>query len=69
MVGVPLGIVTGRVLWNRFAAALHVVPDPTIPAFTIALIAIGALVLANLVAAIPGRQAARTETAVLLRAE
>ena len=45
------------------------VPDPTVPAVTIALIAIGALVVANLVAAIPGRQAARTKTAVLLRAE
>ena len=33
------------------------------------LIAIGALVLANLVAAIPGLQAARTRTAQLLRAE
>jgi hypothetical protein len=69
IVGVPLGIVIGRVLWNRFAAALHVVPQPTVPAITIALIGIGALVLANIVAAIPGRQAARTETAVLLRAE
>jgi hypothetical protein len=69
IVGLPLGIVIGRVLWNQFAAALHVVPHPTVPAITIALIGIGALVLANIVAAIPGRQAARTETAVLLRAE
>jgi hypothetical protein len=69
IVGVPLGIVSGRALWNRFAGALHVVPRPTIPALTVTLIAIGALVLANIVAAIPGRQAARTATAVLLRAE
>ena len=69
VVGVPLGVIVGRVLWNEFATALHVVPDPTVPALTIALIAVGALVLANIVAAIPGRQAARTQTAVLLRAE
>jgi hypothetical protein len=69
VIGVPLGIITGRALWNRFANALHVVPQPTIPAFTIGLVAIGALVLANLVAAIPGFQAARTPTAVLLNAE
>ncbi|HTK17125.1 MAG TPA: ABC transporter permease [Acidimicrobiia bacterium] len=68
-VGVPLGIVAGRELWDRFAAALHVVPQTTVSAPTIALIAAGALLVANLVAAIPGRQAARTETAVLLRAE
>jgi len=69
LIGVPLGIIAGRMLWIRFAHALHVVPDPTVPALTIALVAGGALVLANIVAAIPGRQAARTQTAVLLRAE
>jgi hypothetical protein len=69
VVGVPLGIFIGRALWDRFANAIHVVPEPTVPALTIALIALGALVLANLVAAIPGRQAARTQTALLLHAE
>jgi hypothetical protein len=69
VLGVPLGIVVGRELWNRFASALHVVPHPTVPTLTITLVAVGALVFANLVAAIPGRQAARTETAVLLHAE
>jgi len=69
IIGVPLGIVAGRALWNRFANALHVVPQPTIPPLTIALITIGALILANLVAAIPGLQAARTSTAALLHEE
>jgi len=36
---------------------------------SIVLIAVAALVLANIVAAIPGRHAARTTTALLLRAE
>jgi hypothetical protein len=36
---------------------------------TIALMALSALVLANVVAAIPARQAASTRTAVLLHAE
>jgi ABC-type lipoprotein release transport system permease subunit len=40
-----------------------------VPTLEIVLVAVGALVLANLVAAIPGRAAARTPTAVLLRAE
>lgn len=69
VVGVPLGIVAGRLLWGEFARALHVVPEPTVPALTIALISVSALVLANLVAAIPGRRAARTPTAILLQAE
>jgi hypothetical protein len=69
IVGVPIGIIIGRELWDRFAGALHVVPAPTVPALTVVAIAIGALALANLVAAIPGQQAARTQTAELLRAE
>ena len=69
IVGVPIGIIAGRALWDRFAVALHVVPDPTVPTLAIVLISLGALVVANLVAAIPGAHAARTKTAVLLHAE
>jgi ABC-type antimicrobial peptide transport system permease subunit len=69
IVGVPAGIIVGRSLWDLFARAIHVIPDPTVPALTIALIAVGALILANLVAAIPGLQAAHTRTALLLHAE
>jgi hypothetical protein len=69
VIGIPLGIVIGRLLWNVFARAIDVVPQPTVSALTIALIAVNALVLANVVAAIPARQAASTRTAVLLHAE
>jgi hypothetical protein len=69
VVGVPLGIVLGRLLWTLFAGQIHAVPRPTVPALAIALIALGALVLANVVAAVPGQLAARTPTALLLRAE
>jgi predicted lysophospholipase L1 biosynthesis ABC-type transport system permease subunit len=68
-VGVPLGIVLGRYLWDLFAHNIDVVPAPSVPGASIALVALGALVLANLVAAAPGRIAARTPTALLLRAE
>ena len=44
-------------------------PDPTTPALSVSLVALGALVFANLVAALPGRTAARTPTGLLLRAE
>ena len=69
VVGVPLGIVVGRFLWDLFATNIYVVPSPTVPALAIVAIAFGALVLANLVAAIPGRFAARTPAALLLRTE
>jgi hypothetical protein len=68
-VGVPLGIVVGRSLWQLFANEIHAVPTPSVPALSIAIIAAGALVLANVIAFFPGRIAARTPTALLLRAE
>ena len=67
--GVPLGIVAGRWLWLLFARELSAVPDPTIPVGSITLAALAALVLANLVAALPGRAAARTSAALALRSE
>jgi ABC-type lipoprotein release transport system permease subunit len=69
LLGVPLGIVVGRLLWDLFASRIYVVPSPTVPALAIGAIAVGALVLGNLVAAIPGRMAARTPAALLLRTE
>ena len=69
VIGVPLGIIFGRVLWNLFARAINAVPQPSVPVWTVVLIAVGALVLANVVAAFPARVAARTPTALLLRAE
>jgi len=69
VIGVPLGIAAGRWLWVAFARELSAVPDPVIPAGSIALAAVAALVLANLVAAIPGRRAARTPAAEVLRSE
>jgi hypothetical protein len=69
VIGVPIGIVLGRVLWNLFAHEIDAVPMPSVPGLVIVLIVVGALVLANVVAAIPGRMAARTSTALVLREE
>jgi hypothetical protein len=69
VIGVPAGIAAGRWLWLAFAHELSAVPDPVVPAGSIALAAVAALVLANLVAALPGRAAARTPAAIVLRAE
>jgi hypothetical protein len=69
VIGIPLGIALGRWLWIVFARELSAVPDPVIPAASVVLAAVAALVLANLVAALPGRAAARTPAALLLRAE
>lgn len=67
--GVPLGIALGRWLWDLFAQDINAVPAPSVPVLAMVLIAAGALVLANIVAALPGLLAARTPTALVLRAE
>jgi len=69
VVGVPLGTALGRWLWDLFARQINAVPAPAVPVLQVVLIALGALVLANIVAAVPGRLAARTPTALVLRAE
>ncbi len=69
LVGVPLGIVLGRQLWDLFAQGIQAIPAPSVPALLVTAIGLGAIVLANLVAVLPGRIAARTSTGLLLRAE
>jgi ABC-type antimicrobial peptide transport system permease subunit len=69
VVGIPLGVIVGRTLWDLFAHEINAVAAPSVPALLVVLIAAGGLVVANLVAAVPGRIAARTPTAVVLRSE
>jgi hypothetical protein len=69
VVGVPFGILVGRWLWTEFAREISALPRPTVPALAVLGVAVGTLVLANIVAAFPGRQASRTRSAVLLQAE
>jgi FtsX-like permease family len=69
VVGVPLGVALGRYLWVIFARGIYAVPRPVVPLGTVLIVGVAALALANLAAAVPGRIAARTPTALLLRAE
>jgi hypothetical protein len=67
--GIPIGIVAGRELWTLFAQNINAVSDPTVPVLAVAAVGIGTLVFTNLAAIFPGRSAARTSTALVLRAE
>jgi ABC-type lipoprotein release transport system permease subunit len=69
LVGVPSGILIGRWFWTFFARRIYAVPDSTVPVLQVLFIALGAIVLANLVAVVLARSAARTPTALILRAE
>jgi hypothetical protein len=57
--GIPSGVALGRWLWILFARQIQAVPDATVPALSLAYVALGALVLAAIVAVLPGRAASR----------
>jgi ABC-type lipoprotein release transport system permease subunit len=70
VIGVPVGMALGRWLWDLFARDIYAIPRPTVPpVLGVFLVAAVTIVLANLVAALPGQMAARTPTALVLRAE
>jgi hypothetical protein len=69
IIGIPVGILIGRELWILFAKNLNAVPLATVPVETVVLTGLGAVIFAVVVSAIPGRSAARTSTALVLRSE
>jgi ABC-type lipoprotein release transport system permease subunit len=68
-IGVPLGVVAGRLAWSSFADRLGVSTQSTVPVLTVALLVPALLLVGLLIAAVPGRLAARTRPAKGLRAE
>jgi hypothetical protein len=69
LIGLPLGLGIGRFAWNVFAQDLGVVPEAVTPIGLIALVVPATILLANLIAALPAQAAARTQPALVLRAE
>ena len=69
VIGIPGGIALGRWLWVLFARQIYAVPDPTVPVMWLAIVCAAAIVIVNIVAALPARAAARTPTALALRTE
>jgi ABC-type lipoprotein release transport system permease subunit len=66
VVGVPLGIVGGRVVWRAFTEDLGIATTAAIPVVAFTGIVAAAVVVANLIAFAPGRSAARTPAATIL---
>jgi hypothetical protein len=67
VVGVPLGLIVGRAVWNTFAFNLGVVPVTELPILLIAVISVGVLVGANAIAIAPAWVATRSKPGDLLR--
>jgi ABC-type antimicrobial peptide transport system permease subunit len=69
VMGIPLGIIIGRELWTLFAQSIYAVPDPTVPVLSVLVVGVGTILFANIFATLPGRSAAKTPAALVLRAE
>jgi putative ABC transport system permease protein len=66
--GIPLGVMAGRWAWWAFAQGIAVVPAPIVPVWVLVTVP-AAILLGNAIAALPGRSAARTRPAAILRVE
>jgi ABC-type lipoprotein release transport system permease subunit len=69
ILGLFIGVVGGRWLWTVYAGQLGVLAAPRVPAGTLAIVAVASALLANVLALLPGRSAARTRPALVLRSE
>lgn len=69
VVGVPLGVIVGRLGWRLVAERIGVVSGPVTPLLGITLTVLGATVTANVIATYPAWRAARVPTAEALRVE
>jgi ABC-type antimicrobial peptide transport system permease subunit len=68
-VGVPAGLVAGKLAWDAFATNIGITTETVLPGFLVALIIVAALVLANILAAVPAFLAGRSLPARDLRAQ
>jgi ABC-type antimicrobial peptide transport system permease subunit len=68
-IGLPLGAILGRLAWHSFVDQLGYVPATIVPLVALLVAIPAALTLANIIASIPARAAARTQPALVLRAE
>lgn len=67
--GLGFGILAARWLWTRYAENLGIIPAPRLPALIVLAILPAGILIANALALLPGRSAARTRPAMVLRAE
>lgn len=68
-IGIPVGVLLGRLAWRTYAVHLGAVPEAATPLVACLAVAVAALALGGVLAIVPAWRAARTPAAVALRAE
>jgi ABC-type antimicrobial peptide transport system permease subunit len=69
VIGIPLGVLLGGIAWRAYASSLGVVPEADVAWWSLVIAAVVTFTVANAVALVPARSAARTRPAVVLRSE
>ena len=69
VIGIPIGVIVGRWTWTTLADDLGTVAEPIAPMLALVLAVPVVLLIANAVAYVPGRIAARLRPAAVLRSE
>jgi hypothetical protein len=69
LIGIPLGILAGRLAWRAFAGSLGVAPVTVVPVLLAVAGAAALLIGGNALTSVPGAIAARTSPSIALRTE
>jgi hypothetical protein len=69
LVGIPLGIAVGRLIWRAIAESLGVVPAFSLSAFALVILVLGTLLVLNVIGALAARSAIHMRPASVLRTE
>lgn len=69
LLGALAGLVVGRLAWAATASGLGAPQVHVLPIVALVAVVLGSLAVANVMAALPGRLAARTRPAAVLRTE
>ncbi len=69
VIGVPLGLIAGRIVFRSFADSIGTLNDASLPLLLVAGVVAALVVIANVMASLPARRADRVAPALLLRSE
>jgi hypothetical protein len=69
LLGVPAGLILGRVVWGVAAGNLGVDTDWSVPVLAVLLVLPASVAVANVIASVPARAAARARLGPVLRTE
>jgi ABC-type lipoprotein release transport system permease subunit len=69
VIGVPLGVIAGRVMWREVADGIGTLLGPVVPVLQVVEIVIGGLALVTALVVLPARAATRLRPAEALRTE